>query len=59
MFNKRPHVTAPQSLWRQTIREKKNPPSLDTEMAGINNQKNLEKNQLLSSTVTRIGGEVK
>ena len=32
-------------------------------MAGINNQKNLEKNlennQLLSSTVTRIGGEVK
>ena len=59
MFNKRPHVTAPQSLWRQTLKDKKNPPPLDAEMAGINNQKNLEKNQLLSSTVTRIGGEVK
>ena len=59
MLNKRPHVTAPQSLWRQTLKGKKNPPSLDAEMAGINNQKNLEKNQLLSSTVTRIGGEVK
>lgn len=59
MLNKRPHVTAPQSLWQQTTREKKNPPSLDTEMAGINNQKNLEKTQLLSSTVTRMGGEVK
>ena len=59
MFNKRPRATAPQSLWRQTLKDKKNPPSLDAEMAGINNQKNLEKNQLLSSTVTRIGGEVK
>lgn len=59
MFNKRPHAAAPQSLWRQATGNKKNPPSLDTEMAGINNQKNLEKNQLLSSTVTRIGGEVK
>lgn len=59
MFNKHPHAAAPQSLWRQTTREKKNPPSLDAEMAGINNQKNLEKNQLLSSTVARIGGEVK
>lgn len=59
MLNKRPHATAPRSLWQQTTREKKNPPSLDAEMAGINNQKNLEKNQLLSSTVTRIAGEVK
>ena len=47
MLNKRPHITAPQSLWRQTLKDKKNPPSLDAEMAGINNQKNLEKNQLL------------
>ena len=59
MLNERPHATAPQSLWQQTPKDKKNPPSLDAEMAGINNQKNLEKNQLLSSTVARIGGEVK
>lgn len=59
MRNKRPSATAPRSLWQQTLKDKKNPPSLDAEMAGINNQKNLEKNQLLSSTVTRIGGEVK
>jgi len=59
MLNERPHAAAPRSLWQQTPRERKNPPSLDSEMAGINNQKNLEKNQLLSSTVTRIGGEVK
>lgn len=58
MLNKRPRITAPQSLWRQTPKNKKNPPPLDAEMAG-NNQRNLEKNQLLSSTVTRIGGEVK
>lgn len=59
MPNKRPHAPAPQSLWQKTQKDKKNPPPLDAEMAGINNQKNLEKNQLLSSTVTCIGGEVK
>lgn len=59
MLNKRPHTTEPQSLWQQTLKDKKNPPSLDAEMAGFNNQRNLEKNQLLSSTVALIGGEVK
>ena len=59
MLNKRPYTPAPQSLWRQTLKDKKNPPSLDAEMTGINNQRNLEKNQLLSSTVALIGGEVK
>lgn len=59
MLNKRPHTPTPQSLWQKTQKDKKNPPPLDAEMAGINNQKNLVKNQLLSSTVTRMGGEVK
>lgn len=59
MLNKRPHAAAPRSLWQQTPREKKNPPPLDAEMAGKATWKNLEKNQLLSSTVARIGGEVK
>lgn len=59
MFNKRPRATAPQSLWRQTLKDKKNPPSLDSEMAGKATQKNLVKTQVPSLMVARIGGEVK
>ena len=59
MLNKRPHVTAPQSLWQQATREKKNPPSLDAEMAGKATWKNLVKTQVPSLMVARIGGEVK
>ena len=59
MFNKRPHATTLRSLWQQTPREKKNPPSLDAEMAGKATWKNLVKTQVLSPMVARIGGEVK
>lgn len=59
MLNKRPHITAPQSLWRQTPKDKKNPPPLDAEMAGKATWKNLVKTQVLSPMVARIGGEVK
>lgn len=59
MLNKRPHITAPQSLWRQTPKGKKNPPSLDAEMAGKATRKNLVKTQVPSLMVARIGGEVK
>lgn len=59
MLNERPHVTAPRSLWRQILKGKKNPPSLDAEMAGKATWKNLVKTQVLSPMVARIGGEVK
>ena len=59
MLNKRPHITAPQSLWQQTPKGKKNPPPLDAEMAGKATWKNLVKTQVPSSMVARIGGEVK
>ena len=59
MLNKRPYTIAPRSLWRQTLKGKKNPPSLDTEMAGKATWKNLVKTQVLSPMVARIGGEAK